>query len=58
MDALHFKRFDGVLMPDEIRFTAKDGNQTTTLTILEWRKRPDLKPSWFSESTMKNMDSL
>lgn len=58
MDALHFKRFDGVLMPDEIRFTAKDGNQTTTLTILEWRKRPDLKPSWFNESTMKNIDSL
>ena len=58
MDALHFKRFDGVLMPDQIRFTAKDGNQTTTLTIMEWRKRPDLKASWFSEATMKNIDTL
>ncbi len=58
MDALHFKRFDGVFMPDQIRFTAKEGSQTTTLTILEWRKRPDLTPGFFLESTMKNMETL
>ena len=58
MDALHFQRFDGVLMPDQIRFTAKGGSQTTTLTVLEWRKRPDLKASWFTETTMKKIDSL
>ena len=58
MDALHFQRFDGVWMPDQIRFTAKGGSQTTTLTILEWRKRPDLKASWFKESTMKRIDTF
>ncbi|MDG1253406.1 MAG: outer membrane lipoprotein-sorting protein [Schleiferiaceae bacterium] len=58
MDALHFRRFDGILMPDLIQFTAKGGVQTTTLTILEWKKRPDLKPSFFNEASMRTADQL
>ena len=56
MDALHFTRFDGVLMPDQIKFTAKGGTQTTLLTILEWKKRSDLKAAYFTESRMKNLE--
>jgi len=56
MDALHFARFDGVLMPDQIKFTAKGGGQTTLLTLLEWKKRSDLKAAYFTESRMKNLE--
>ena len=56
MDALHFRTFDGIYMADKIRFTAKGGSQTTNLTLLDWKKRPDLTPAYFTESRMKSLE--
>ncbi len=55
IDFLEYKIIDGIQLPVSLKFSAKKGMQNTELKILTWKKRPDLKQTFFTESTMKNL---
>lgn len=55
IDFLEYKIIDGIQLPISLKFSAKKGTQNTELKILTWKKRPDLKQTFFTESTMKNL---
>ena len=55
IDFLEYKIIDGIQIPVSLKFSAKKGTQNTELKISTWKKRPDLKQTFFTESTMKNL---